>query len=193
MNDILIDYLDIYHVPFLEPPHTFLFSRLVQSPISLDLPLVQHPTFSDLPSVQPSTSLNPPSVQPSISLDLPSVQAPTSLDPPSTQPSTSSDPPSVQPPTSLDLPPLQPPSSSNPPLVEIDTSTQLDLLSAIPRGRQGLHQPRLLPPPPPLFPAPAPSQTDVLHVSHVVPAIVREECPRKRVPVTHMLSPCRGM
>ena len=159
MNDILIDYLEIYHVPFLEPPHTFLFSRLVQSPISSDLPLVQHPTFSDLPLMQPLTSLNPPSVQP---------------------------------PTSLDLPPLQPPSSSNPPLVEIDTSTQLDLLSAIPRGRQGLHQPRLLPPLPPLFPAPAPSQTDVLHVSHVVPTIVREECPRKKVPITHRVFPCGG-
>ena len=191
MNYIPIDYLDIYHVPFLEPPHTFLFSRLVQSPISSDLPLVQHPTFSDLPSMQPPTSLNPPSVQPSISLDLPSVQAPTSLDPPSTQPSTSSDPPSVQPPTSLDLPPLQPPTSSNPPLVEIDTSTQLDLLPTIPRGRQGLCQPRLLPPPPPLFSAPTPSQTYILHVSHVVPAIVRDEHPkRKRVPVTHRFSPC---
>ena len=107
MNDILIDYLDIYHVPFLEPPHTFLFSRLVQSPISLDLPLVQHPTFSDLPSVQPSTS--------------------------------------------LDLPLLQPPTSSNSLLLQIDTSTQLDLPPAIPKGRRGLHRPRLLPPPPPLF------------------------------------------
>ena len=180
MNDILIDYLDIYHVPFLEPPHTFLFSRLVQSPISSDLPLVQHPTFSDLPSMQPPTSLNPPSVQPSISLDLPSVQAPTSLDPPSTQPSTSSNPPSVQPPTSLDLPPLQPPSSSNPPLVEIDTSTQLDLPPAISRGRQDLHQPRLLLPPPPLFPTPTPSQTNVLHVSHAVPTTVREEQPKRK-------------
>ena len=183
MNDILIDYLDIYHVPFLEPPHTFLFSRLVQSPISLDLPLVQHPTFSDLPSVQPSTSLNPPSVQPLISLDLSSIQAPTS-----------SDPPSVQPPTSLDLPPLQPPSSSNPPLVEIDTSTQLDLLSAIPRSRQGLHQPRLLPPPPPLFLVLTLSQTNVLHVSHAVLATIRDEHPkRKRVPVTHRFSPCGSM
>ncbi|KAL6342202.1 hypothetical protein AAG906_006816 [Vitis piasezkii] len=107
---------------------------------------------------------------------------------------TSSDPPSVQPPTSLDLPPLQPPTSSDPPLVQIDTSTQLDLPPAISRGRRGLRRPRLLPPPPPLFPALTPSQIDVLHVSHAVPAIVREERPkRKRVPVTHRFFPCGGM
>ncbi|RVW91315.1 Serine/threonine-protein phosphatase 7 long form-like [Vitis vinifera] len=110
------------------------------------------------------------------------------------QPLTSSDPPSVQPSTSLDLPPLQPPISSDPPLVQIDTSTQLDLPPAIPRGRRGLRRPRLLPPPPPLFPALAPSQTDVLHVSHAVPATVREERPKKkRVSVTHRFSPCGGM
>ncbi|RVW29435.1 Serine/threonine-protein phosphatase 7 long form-like [Vitis vinifera] len=115
-------------------------------------------------------------------------------DPPSAQPLTSSDPPSVQPPTSLDLPPSQPPTSSDPPLVQIDTSTQLDLPPVIPRGRRGLRRPRLLPPPPPLFPALAPSQTDVLHVSHAVPATVREGRPkRKRVPVTHRFSPCGGM
>ncbi|RVW73640.1 hypothetical protein CK203_057059 [Vitis vinifera] len=90
--------------------------------------------------------------------------------------------PSVQPPTSLDLPPLQPPTSLNPPSVQIDTSIQLDLPQAILRSRRGLRRPRLLPPPPPLFPAPASSQTDVLHVSHVVPTIVRDERPkRKRV------------
>ncbi|RVX18865.1 Serine/threonine-protein phosphatase 7 long form-like [Vitis vinifera] len=133
-------------------------------------------------------------VQSPISLDVPSVQHPTSSDPPSAQPLTSSDPPSVQPPTSLDLPPSQPPTSSDPPLVQIDTSTQLDLPPVIPRGRRGLRRPRLLPPPPPLFPALAPSQTDVLHVSHAVPATVREGRPkRKRVPVTHRFSPCGGM
>ena len=82
----------------------------------------------------------------------------------------------------------------DPPLVQIDTSTQLDLPPVIPRGRRGLRRPRLLPPPPPLFPALAPSQTDVLHVSHAVPATVREGRPkRKRVPVTHRFSPCGGM
>ncbi|RVW31299.1 hypothetical protein CK203_112137 [Vitis vinifera] len=126
--------------------------------------------------------------------DVPSVQYPTSLDPPSAQPLTCSDPPSVQPPTSLDLPSLQPPTSSDPPLVQIDTSTQLDLSPAIPRGRRGLRRPRLLPPPPPLFPVLTPSQTDVLHVSHAVLATVREERPkRKRVPVTHRFSHCGGM
>ncbi|RVX23785.1 hypothetical protein CK203_000337 [Vitis vinifera] len=104
------------------------------------------------------------------------------------------DPPLVQPPTSLDLPPLQPPTSSDPPSVQIDTSTQLDLPPSISRGRRGLRRPRLLPPPPPLFPAPAPSQIDVHHVSHAVPATVREEHPKsKRVPVTHRFSPCVGM
>ena len=74
--------------------------------------------------------------------------------------------------------------------MQIDIFTQLDLPPAIPRGMRGLRRPRLLPPPPPLFPAPTPSQTDVLHVSHVVPAIVREESlKRKRVPVTHRFSP----
>ncbi|RVW57552.1 hypothetical protein CK203_093074 [Vitis vinifera] len=103
-------------------------------------------------------------------------------------------PPLVQPPTSLDLPPLQPPTSSDPPSVQIDTSTQLDLPPSISRGRRGLRRPRLLPPPPPLFPAPAPSQIDVHHVSHAVPATVREEHPKsKRVPVTHRFSPCVGM
>ncbi|KAL6335837.1 hypothetical protein AAG906_040558 [Vitis piasezkii] len=146
------------------------------------VPSMQHSTYSDLPSVQPFTSLNPPSVQLPISLDLSPIQAPTSSDPPSAQPLTSSDQPSVQPPTSLDLPPLQPPTSSDPPSVQIDTSTRLDLSPAIPRNRRGLHRPRLLPPPPPLFPASAPSQTDVLHVSHVVPATVRDKHPkRKRV------------
>ena len=78
--------------------------------------------------------------------------------------------------------------------MQIDTSTQLDLQSAIPRDRRGLRRPRLLPPPSPLFPAPTPSQTDVLHVSYAVPATVREEHPkRKRVPVTHRFSSCRGM
>ena len=125
--------------------------------------------------MQRFTSLNSPSVQLPISLYLSPVQAPTFSDPPSAQPLTSSDPPSVQPPTSLDLPPLQPPTSSDPPSMQIDTSTQLDLPPAIPRGRQGLRRPRLLPTPPPLFPAPAPSQTDVLHVSHTVPATVRKE------------------
>ncbi|RVW68145.1 hypothetical protein CK203_064038 [Vitis vinifera] len=152
----------------LQPP-TFLSSRLVQSPISSDVPSMQHPTYSDLPSVQPFTSLDPPSVQLLISLNLSLVQAPTS-----------SDPPSVQPPTSLHLPPLQPPTSSNPPSVQINTSTQLDLLPAIPRGRRCLCRPRLLPPPPSLFPAPAPSQTYVLHGSHAVPATVREERPKGR-------------
>ena len=76
--------------------------------------------------------------------------------------------------------------------IQIDTYTQLDLPPAILRGKR-LRRPRLLPPPPPLFPTPAPSQTDVLHVSHVVPAIVREKCPRKRVPVTHRFSPCGGL
>ncbi|RVW84296.1 Serine/threonine-protein phosphatase 7 long form-like [Vitis vinifera] len=112
-----------------------------------------------------STVARPPlvRVQSPISSDVPSVQHPTSSDPPSAQPLTSSDPPSVQPPTSLDLPPSQPPTSSDPPLVQIDTSTQLDLPPVIPRGRRGLRRPRLLPPPPPLFPALAPSQTNVLH------------------------------
>ena len=78
--------------------------------------------------------------------------------------------------------------------MQIDTSTQLDLPLVIPRGRRGLRRPRLLPPPPPLFPALTPSQTDVLHVSHAVPAIVREGRPkRKRVLVTHRFSPCGGM
>ncbi|RVW71392.1 Serine/threonine-protein phosphatase 7 long form-like [Vitis vinifera] len=143
-----------------------------------------------------STVAQPPlvRVQSSISSDVPSVQHPTSSDPPSAQPLTSSDPPSVQPPTSLDLPPLQPPTSSDPPLVQIDTSTQLDLPPAIPRGRRGLRRPRLLPPTPPLFPALTPSQTYVLHVSHAVPAIVREKRPKKkRVPITHRFSPCGGM
>ncbi|KAL6323591.1 hypothetical protein AAG906_039182 [Vitis piasezkii] len=128
-------------------------------------------------SCQPITlSYNPP-----ISLDLPSVQAPTS-----------SDPPSVQPPTSLALPPLQPSTFSNPPSMQIDTSAQLDLSPTIPRGKRGLRRLRLLPPPPPLFPAP--SQTDVLHLSHAVLATVREERPkRKRVLVTHRFSPCGGM
>nr|CAN65789.1 hypothetical protein VITISV_039102 [Vitis vinifera] len=85
------------------------------------------------------------------------IIAHTSSDPPSTQLLTSSDLPSVQPPISLDLPPLQPSTSSDPPSVQIDTSTQLDLLPAIPRGRRGLHRPRLLPSPPPLFSAPTPS------------------------------------
>ena len=153
---------------------------------------MQPPTSSDLPSVQPPTYLDPPLVQPPISLDLPSVQAPTSLDPPSTQPLTFSDPPSVQPPTSLALPPLQPLTFSNPLSMQIDTSAQLDLPPAIPRGRRGLRRLRLLPSPQPLFPAP--SQTDVLHVSHAVLATVREERPkRKRVPITHKFSPCGGM
>ena len=166
----------------------------MQHPTSSNPPSAQPLTSPDPPSVQPSTSLNPPSKQPPISLDLSSVQAPTSSDPPSVQPLTSSDPPSIQPPTSLDLPPLQPPTFSNLPSVQIDTSTQLDLQPAIPRGRWGLRRPRLLFPPPPLFPTPAPSQTDVLHVSHAVPAIVREKRPkRKRVPITHRFSPCGGM
>ena len=123
-----------------------------------------------------------------------SVQTPTSSDPPSAHPLTFSDPPSVQPSTSLDIPPLQPPTSSDPPSVQIDTSTQLDLLLAIPRDRRGLRRLRLVPPPPPLFPALAPSQTDILHVSHAVPATVREERPKmKRVPVTHRFSPCGGI
>ncbi|RVX12170.1 hypothetical protein CK203_010786 [Vitis vinifera] len=129
-----------------------------------------------------------------ISLDVPSVQHLIFSNPPSAQLLTSSDPPSVQPLTSLDLPPLQPPTSSDPPLVQIDTSTQLDLPPAIPRVRRGLRRPRLLPPPPPLFPALAPSQTDVLYVSHAVSATIREERPkRKRVPITHRFSPCGGM
>ena len=149
--------------------------------------------FRPIISVTP-TSLDPPSVQPPISLDLSLVQTPISSNSPSAQPLTSSDPSSVQPPTSLNLPPLQPPTSSDPPLVQIDTSTQLDLPPAIPRGRRGLRRPRLLPPLPPLFPTPAPSQTDVLHVSHAVPATVREERPkRKRVPVTHRFSLCGDM
>ena len=153
---------------------------------------MQPPISSDLPSVQPLTYLDPPLVQPPISLELHSVQAPTSSKPPSTQPLTSSDPPSVQPLTSLALPPLQPPTFSNPPSMQIDTSTQLDLLLAIPRDRLGLRRLRLVPPPPPLFPAP--SQTDVLHVSHAVIATVRDERPkRKRVLVTHRFSPCGGM
>ncbi|KAL6318192.1 hypothetical protein AAG906_035697 [Vitis piasezkii] len=78
-------------------PPTFLSPRLVQSPISSDLPSMQSPISSDLPSVQPPTSSNPSSVQPIVSLDLPLVQ-----------PSTSSNSPSVQPLTSLDLLPLQP-------------------------------------------------------------------------------------
>ena len=154
-----------------------------------------HPITSSVSaSLQPPTFLSSRLVQSPISSDVPSVQHPTSSNPPSAQPLTSSDPPSVQPPTSLDLPPSQPPTSSDPPLVQIDTSTQLDLPPVIPRGRRGLRRPRLLPPPPPLFPALAPSQTDVLHVSHAVPATVREGRPkRKRVPVTHRFSPCGGM
>ncbi|RVW98745.1 Serine/threonine-protein phosphatase 7 long form-like [Vitis vinifera] len=154
-----------------------------------------HPITSSVSaSLQPPTFLSSRLVQSPISSDVPSVQHPTSSDPPSAQPLTSSDPPSVQPPTSLDLPPSQPPTSSDPPLVQIDTSTQLDLPPVIPRGRRGLRRPRLLPPPPPLFPTLAPSQTDVLHVSHAVPATVREGRPkRKRVPVTHRFSPCGGM
>ena len=105
---------------------------------------------------------------------------------------TSSNPPSIQPSTSLNLPPLQPPISSDPPLVQFDTSTQLDLSPTIPKGRWDLHRSRLLPPPPPLFPTP--SQTDVLHVSHAIPATVRNEKPKKkRVSVTHRFSPCGGM
>ena len=74
--------------------------------------------------------------------------------------------------------------------MQIDTSTQLDLPPTIPRGRRGPRRLRLLPPPPPLFLAPVPSQTSVLHVSHAVHAIVREERPKmKRVPVTHRFSP----
>ncbi|RVW76044.1 Serine/threonine-protein phosphatase 7 long form-like [Vitis vinifera] len=141
-----------------------------------DVPLVQHLTYSNLPSVQPPTSLNPPSAQP-----------PTSSDPPSSTYFGSNQ----QPPTFLDLPPLQPPTFSNPPSVQIDTSTQLDLPLAIPRGRRGLRRLRLLSPPPPLFPVPTPSQIDVLHVSHVVPATVREEPPKRtRVLVTHRFSHC---
>ncbi|RVW83779.1 hypothetical protein CK203_041798 [Vitis vinifera] len=166
----------------------------LDSHISSHVPSVQHPTYSDLPLVQSFTSLDSPLVQLPISLYLSLVQAPTSSNPPSAQPLTFSDSPSVQPPTPLDLPPLQPPTSSDPPSVQINTSTQLDLPPAIPRSRRGLHRPGLLPPPPPLFPAPAPSQTNVLHVSHVVPATVREERPkRKRVPVTHRFSHCEGM
>ncbi|WJZ82788.1 hypothetical protein VitviT2T_002516 [Vitis vinifera] len=108
-------------------------------------------------SLQPPTFLSSRLVQSPISSDVPSVQHPTSSNPPSAQPLTSPDPPSVQPSTSLNLPPLQPPTSSDPPLVQIDTSTQLDLPPAILRGRRGLRRPRLLPPPPPLFPALAPS------------------------------------
>ncbi|KAL6337903.1 hypothetical protein AAG906_002369 [Vitis piasezkii] len=81
-----------------------------------------------------------------------------------------------------------------PPSMQIDTSTQLDLPPAISRGRRGLRRPKLLPPPPPLFLAPTPSQIDVHHVSHAVPVTVREEHPKsKRVPVTHRFSPCVGM
>ena len=54
--------------------------RLVQSPISSDIPSVQHPTSSDPPSAQPITSSDPPSVQPPTSLDLPPLQPPTSSD-----------------------------------------------------------------------------------------------------------------
>ncbi|RVW67673.1 Serine/threonine-protein phosphatase 7 long form-like [Vitis vinifera] len=79
---------------------------------------------------------------------------------------------SMQPPTSSDLPLVQSSASLDPP--SIDTYTQLDLPPAILRGKR-LRRPRLLPPPPPLFPAPTPSWTDVLHVSHAVPATVRNE------------------
>ncbi|RVX20495.1 Serine/threonine-protein phosphatase 7 long form-like [Vitis vinifera] len=120
------------------------------------LPYVEH---GEDRSPAQSTVARPPlvRVQSPISSDVPSVQHPTSSDPPSAQPLTSSDPPSVQPPTSLDLPPSQPPTSSDPPLVQIDTSTQLDLPLVISRGRRGLRRPRLLLPPPPLFPNLAPS------------------------------------
>ncbi|KAL6340122.1 hypothetical protein AAG906_038957 [Vitis piasezkii] len=100
--------------------------------------------------------------------------------------------PLMQHPTYTDLPSVQPLTSLDPP--SIDTSTQVDLQLVILRGRRGLCRPRLLPPPPPLFPAPTPSQTDVLHVSHAVPASVREKrLKRKRVPVTHRFSPCGDM
>ena len=78
--------------------------------------------------------------------------------------------------------------------MQTNTSTQLDLPPAISRDRQDLRQPRLLLPPPPLFPTPTPSQTNVLHVSHAVPITVREEQPkRKRVPITHRFSTCGDM
>ena len=84
--------------------------------------------------------------------------------------------------------------TSDPSSVQIDTSTQLDLPSIIPRGRRGLCRPRLLPPLPSLFPAPVPSQTDVLHVSHAVPVIVRDEhSKRKMVLVTHRFSHYGGI
>ena len=77
--------------------------------------------------------------------------------------------------------------------IQIDTSTQLDLPLAILRGKR-LRRPRLLPPPPPLFPAPTPSWTDILHVSHAVPTTIRNERQKmKRVSIIHKLSPYGGM
>ena len=67
--------------------------------------------------------------------------------------------------------------------MQTDTSTQLGLPPTIMRGRRGLRRLRLLPPPPPLFPAPTPSQTIVLHVSHAILATVREE--RKKEEITN--------
>ncbi|RVW82280.1 hypothetical protein CK203_041685 [Vitis vinifera] len=179
-TDVMCIIREDYHIPHVEHGGG---TSPTQSTVTR-LALVR-----DLPLVQPPTSLDPPSVQPSISLNLPSVQASISLDSPSAQPSTFSDPLSVQPPAFLNLPPLQLPTSSDSPSVEIDTSTQLDLLSAILRDRRGLRRPRLLPPPPPLFPAVAPSQTNVLHVSHAIPATVRKERPKKeKSTITHSSS-----
>ena len=155
----------------------------VQPPVFSDLPsmqpptfLVQLPTFSNSPLAEPPTFSNPPSVQPYIFL----VQPPsrTFLDSPLVQPPIFSNPSSVQLSTFSG-----PPSESIPVLIATVISTQLDLSPIVPRGRRGLRRPRLLPPPP-LFPVP----------SHVIPATVRQERPkRKRVPVIHKFSPCGGI
>ncbi|KAL6343519.1 hypothetical protein AAG906_024884 [Vitis piasezkii] len=132
---------------------------------------------------QPSTSLDPPSTQPPTSSDPP--LSPTSSDPLSVPTTPYVDPLSLHLDASL-VTPLGPefrtsvlsspePSIFVPMPMQIDTSTQLDLPPTILRGRRGLRRPKLLPPPPTLFLAPTPSQTDVLHVSHVVPVTIIDE------------------
>ncbi|RVW23022.1 hypothetical protein CK203_105275 [Vitis vinifera] len=162
----------------LDPPST-------QPPTSSDPPLVQPPTSLDLPPLQLSTSSDPPSVQLLTYLGPLSIQSPTSSDPLSMPTTPYVDPLSLHLDASLSTPlgpefrtsvlPSPEPSIFVPMSMQIDTSTQLDLPPTILRGRQGLCQPKLLPPPPTLFLAPIPSQTDVLHVSHVVPVTVIDE------------------
>ena len=143
------------------------------------------PIFSSTPYLFKSTISNPPSVQPFTSLDPPSVQSLTFLDLSPLQPSTFSNPllvstiPYVDPlslhldaflatPLGLEFRTsiLLSPKSFIFVLIpmQTDTSTQLYLPPTILRGRSGLRRPRLLPPPPHLFPTLTLSQIDVLHV-----------------------------